>query len=283
MTNPSDPWSRRPEGDPGDGPTEYFGQPLGQDPTRVMPPADAQWGAYEPSAGAGQGAGVEYPPTATYDSGAGYAGGAGYAPTQSFPSGGGYPPGGYPAAPGGPGGPGMPPGGGYVPAGFPQQPPPPQPPRKTGLWIGIGLGALVLVAVVGVLVGALLAHKDSSDSASSTSTSRTNLYPVPGYPGNTSVVPLPSGVPTIPGLGDLDQLGANMGTIASNDGKNIGLTTMAGKTVTVHTDDNTQVISLASSKVADLKVGDMVMVQGDKNPDGSIQAKVIISTAVPTR
>ncbi|MEV6770575.1 DUF5666 domain-containing protein [Nocardia sp. NPDC051030] len=306
MTNPSDPWSRRPEPEPGDGPTEkvgpgdqaagyggdfgqafgagagnasdpteYFGQPVGPDATRVMPPHDAGWGAYE--------AGGEYAPTAAYEVGqtptAAYPGGAGYAPTSSYEagyaSGGGHGGPGYPGAPGG-GGPGGP--GGYQPAGFPQQPQPPKPPRRTGVWVGLGIAAVILVALVGVIAGTLLANKDSSNTAAS---AKTTAPAFPTMPKNSSSQPLPSGIPTIPGLGDIDSLGANMGTIASNDGTTLTLTSLSGTTVTVHTDAKTQVISLGNMTVKDLAVGEMVMVQGDKNSDGSIQAKVIISTSLP--
>ncbi|MTE14824.1 DUF5666 domain-containing protein [Nocardia aurantiaca] len=294
MTNPSDPWSRRPEPDPGErpaeqatpdrhtsdsaagygptqaipsGPTDYFGQPPGLDATRVLPPVDAQWGGYETGGG--------YEPTAVYP------GQQGYSPTSSY----GAP--GYPAAgaaaggPGYPGGPGVPPGG-YQPAGFPQNPPPPEPPRRTTLWIALGIAAVIVVAIVAVLVGTVLSDKVSSNSASAPSGSvKTSAYPQPSL-GNTSAVPLPSGIPTIPGLGDLDQLGGAMGTIAGNDGSTLTITSLSGGTVTVKTDDKTQVISLGSTKVSDLPVGEVVMVQGDKNADGSIQAKLIFSTSMPS-
>ncbi|GAB0102500.1 hypothetical protein JMUB6875_14680 [Nocardia sp. JMUB6875] len=283
MTNPSDPWSRRPEPGLGSGPTEqsgpgghgsdsgsaygpteavpagqpdYFGQPVGQDATRILPPADTHWGSYESGGG--------YEPTVSFPDQ------PGYQPTSSY---------GAPAypGPGGPGGPGTP--GGYQPAGFPQNPPPPPPKRNTTLWVALAIAAVIVVAIVGVLVGTLLGNKDSSDSASAPSNVKTSSYPLPG---NTSAVPLPSGVPTIPGLGDLDELGANMGTIANNDGSTLTLTSLTGDKVTVKTDDKTQVISLGSTKVADLAVGEVVMVQGDKNADGSIQAKLIFSTSLPS-
>ncbi|MEV6100459.1 DUF5666 domain-containing protein [Nocardia sp. NPDC051981] len=290
MTNPSDPWSRRPEPGPGEGPAEqaapggypsdsaagygpteaipagpvdYFGQPAGPDSTRVLPPADAQWGGYETGGG--------YEPTAVYP------GQPGYAPTSSY----GAP--GYPPAAGGPGypgGPGMPPGG-YQPAGFPQHPVPPPPPRRTTMWIALTIAAVIVVAIVGVAAGTLLSNNDSSNSAAPGSV-RTSGYPAPSLPGNSSALPLPSGIPTIPGLGDLDELGANMGTISNNDGSTLTITTLSGGTATVKTDNKTQVISLGSTKVSDLPVGEVIMVQGDKNADGSIQAKLIISTSMPS-
>ncbi|MGW4530651.1 DUF5666 domain-containing protein [Nocardia sp. NPDC004340] len=289
MTDPSDPWSRRPEPGPGEGPaeqavpgghtsdsaaaygptesipagpTDYFGQQPGPEATRVFPPADAGWGGYDTGGG--------YEPTAVYP------GQQGYAPTGAYGAPG-YSP--APGAPGYPGGAGMPPPGGYQPAGFPQNPAPPPPPRKTTMWIALGLAAIIAVAIVGLVVGTLMSSNDSSDSAAGPRTSGLGL---PAFPGNTSSLPLPSGVPTIPGLGDLDQLGADMGTIASNDGSTLTITALSGSTVTVKTDDKTQVISLGSTKVADLPVGEVVMVQGDKNSDGSIQAKLIFSTSLPS-
>ncbi|MBF6183184.1 DUF5666 domain-containing protein [Nocardia otitidiscaviarum] len=294
MTNPSDPWSRRPESGSVDGPTEqvspaagstghtsdsdpttaydYFAQQPGPEATRVLPPHDDQWGGYE------SGAPSAYPPTATYTASGhqapGYQGG-GY--QSGGYQAGGYPgsgPASYPPAPGGPGGP-VPPGGyqpGY-PGGGPQ---PPQ--RRTGLWIGLGLAALALVALAGVVVGTLLADRDTSNTASTTS--RTQQVLIPTFPSETAQ-PLPSGVPQIPGLGEIDELGATMGTIASNDGSTLTIATLSGPTVTVHTDDRTQVISLGSVAVRDLPIGEMVMVQGDKAADGSVTAKIIISTALP--
>ncbi|WP_067573313.1 DUF5666 domain-containing protein [Nocardia acidivorans] len=288
MTNPSDPWSRRPEPEPGEepteqvahpteqvgypsevadphgaaptiSPTEYFAQQQGPEATRVLPPYDASWGGYESGGGYA-------PPTASYPQGYAPSGATGYGQMSGPESGLSY------GQTGGPGG--------YQPAGFPRQPGPP-PPRKTGLWIGIGIAAFVLVAVAGVLAGVLLANKDSSGTSAAGSSTRTTGLVFPGLPGNTSSQPLPSGIPEIPGLGDIDSLGANMGTLASNDGTTLTMTTLSGTTVTVHTDERTQVISLGSTKVADLPVGEMVMVQGDKSADGSIQAKLIISTALP--
>ncbi|MFI6871362.1 DUF5666 domain-containing protein [Nocardia sp. NPDC050406] len=295
MTNPNDPWSRRPESGSVDGPTEkvspssgragdnpefgggygptesfgqagghepttaydYFAQQPGPDATRVMPPHDEQWGGYESGAPGG------YPPTASYTSG--YQAPQGY---QGAP--------GYQSGPGGP----VPPGG--YPPGHQGQPGPQGPKRKTGVWIALGLGALALVAVAGVLVGSLLADRDSSDTASATSTTSSAQVQIPSFPSGTAEQPLPSGIPTIPGLGDIDALGATMGTIASNDGSTLTVSTLSGGTVTVRTNDQTQVISLASTTVKDLPVGEVVMIQGDKASDGSVTAKIIISTAVPS-
>lgn len=286
MTNPKDPWGQRPE----DAPTEHLG-PRGQsvsggsaytdDPTVAYgrgapetsrypsteqtytwtpPPPNAtqqfpthenQWGAYESGGGAygseyaGQWADASQPPGAAPP---------GYAPPGSNHPGSNHP--------------------GYAPA----QPPPK---RNTGLWIALVLGVIALVAVGGVAAGVLLGDKDSGSTNSAGTT--TQNFPMPNRTptGTAPSEPLlPSGLPGLPGL---DGLGATMGTISANNGGTLTLSTLSGETVTVRTTARTQVISLSVSAAKDLPVGDVVMVQGDKSSDGSIEAKVIISTALPGR
>ncbi|MDO3651032.1 DUF5666 domain-containing protein [Nocardia mangyaensis] len=257
MTNPNDPWGQRPE----DSPTERLGSPgtestkpyggggfdeWGQpsNPTRALPPHDAQWGAYE------SGYPVQPPPP------------------QQPPPGYGH---GYPGAP---------------PPGYPPRPQdgdqgePPK--RHTGLWIMLGLAVLALIAVAGVLGGLVLGLGDSGDDNTAAPPPSSVLLPPPvTQQPSPNVPPDTSGLPGLPGLGGDEDLGATMGSITANTGTEITMSTLGGSTVRVLIDDATQVISLTSTKAAELPVGDMVMVQGDKNPDGSIHAKIIISTALP--
>ncbi len=260
MTNPKDPWGQRPE----DAPTEHLG-----------PPGYGQ--QY-------QHGGVEYPPTEHYDPWS--------APpppnaTREFPpmdtQWGAYESGAQPAGQwtGNQwvGAPGQQPPGQQPPGGqFPPQQEPPK--RNTGLWIALGLGVVALVAVVGVAAGMLLGGDDEDAAAAGTSTTHTLPFPTagPSTTGELPGLPVPSG---LPGLPEMDGLGATMGTITANDGGTLTLSTVAGGTVTVRTDASTQVISLSGVTPGDLPVGDMVMVQGDKGQDGSITAKIIISTALP--
>ncbi|MFC9896970.1 DUF5666 domain-containing protein [Nocardia sp. NPDC127579] len=171
-----------------------------------------------------------------------------------------------------------PPPGAVPPGGPPPGGPPPGPPpkRNIGLWVALSLGVVALVAVAAAMLGALLGSRDSSSDSAGGTTTRS----LPAAP----VLPPESGDPSsteLPGLPGFDNLGATMGTIDANEGGTITLEATSGATVTVRTDEMTQVISLSGSKVSDLPVGDIVMVQGDKNPDGSILAKFIISTALP--
>ncbi|MFI6171518.1 DUF5666 domain-containing protein [Nocardia sp. NPDC051052] len=259
MTNPNDPWGQRPD----DAPTEHLGGKSGfEQPLHTTEyseaygpgapsayPATEQLGSWTPPP---PNATREFPPHdnqwGAYESTYGGGQWAGAAPPTDQ----------------------VPPGSGM---------PPPQPPRRrnTGLLIALGLGIVALVAVAGIIGGVLLGNKDSSStSAASTSAFPTASRPNPGSPRAT-----PSGVPGVPGLGGIDNLGATMGTINTNDGGTLTISTLLGATVTVRTDANTQVISMSGTKVSDLPVGDIVLIQGDKGADGSIQAKVIISTALP--
>ncbi|QIS23239.1 DUF5666 domain-containing protein [Nocardia terpenica] len=247
MTNPSDPWAQRP--DSADAPTErvgepynYFEQPPGPNPTRELPPYESQYGVYEPADGYDQ-----------WRPGAAPMGGPAYGP-------------------GGPQGP-------VGPTGLPVEPPPP---RRTGLWVALTAGIFALVVLGGVVAGLVLAGHNSSSSSSADG----NGYrPVPSQvpvipPQRPSNGPQPN-LPPLPGLGDMDNLGATMGTITANDGSTLTIDSLLGSTVTVHTDDKTQIVTSGAGKVADLHVGDMVVVQGDKQQDNSILAKIIISTTLP--
>ncbi|MFE1595369.1 DUF5666 domain-containing protein [Nocardia sp. NPDC058705] len=271
MTNPKDPWQR-----PDDAPTERlgssgtesttpysgnsfdeWGQP--SNPTQALPPHDEAWGAYESGYPAAQPPPQQAPP--------GY--GQGY---QAAPPGydQGYPPPGYDQ--------GQPPGHPPRPQDGDQEEPPK---RHTGLWIALGVGVLALIAVGGVLAGLVFSGDSSDDNTAAPPTTSQLLVPPTLKPTTPGAPPNTSGLPGLPGLGGGEDLGATMGSITANTGTEITMSTLGGSDVRVLIDDATQVISLTSTKASELPVGDMVMVQGDKNPDGSIHAKIIISTALP--
>ncbi|MGK8521025.1 DUF5666 domain-containing protein [Nocardia asteroides] len=264
MTNPNDPWGQRPE----EAPTEHLGPP-GKSGYGDPAPTTEYPEAY------GAGAPTAYPPTA-------------YPPTEQYGSWG--PPGAnatrefpsydsqwaaYPDSGGDRWSGTVPPPGGGVPPG------PPEPPRRnTGLWIALGLGVVLLIGAIGVVAGVLLGSGDSGspDTAAASSAPPTTR----SLPGTRTPPPTPpSGLPSVPGLGDVDGLGATMGTITANDGGTLTVSSVMGNTITVRTDANTQVIALSGTKVSDLPTGELVLIQGDKAPDGLIQAKVIIGTSLP--
>ncbi len=257
MTNPNDPWGQRPE----DAPTEHLGPGKSGygDPTHTTEYLEA-YGSGAPSA---------YPPTEQYGSW----GPPGPNATREFPS---YdsqwttyqnsgdqwqataaPPGGV-APPGGP----------------------PQPPRRnTGLWIALALGVVLLIGAIGVVAGVLLGSGDSDSTDTAASTAPVTTRSLPGT--RTAPPTPPSGLPGLPGLGDVEGLGTTMGTVTANDGGTLTVSSVTGDTITVRTDASTQVIALSGSKVSDLAPGELVLIQGDKAPDGSIQAKIIIGTSLP--
>ncbi|MFI5714645.1 DUF5666 domain-containing protein [Nocardia sp. NPDC051750] len=260
MTNPNDPWARRPDDDP----TQRLGQP-GESATEKLPGGDVP-GYVEPT--------TAYPGTDPFG---GW--GAGPNPTREMPTYDSYAYGGQ----GGPPGPG--PQDPYGPAGGPLPGPPGEPPRrlsnKTGIWLGVGLAAIVLIALAAVGAGMMFGGGDSQNTASDSTTTRPLGRGIPAQP-EESAPPLPS-LPEMPDSGDPGDPGAGgttMGTISSNTGGTLTLSTLTGDEVTVHTTPSTQVISLAGATVDALPAGDLVIVQGQPSPDGSIQAEVIISTAL---
>lgn len=69
--------------------------------------------------------------------------------------------------------------------------------------------------------------------------------------------------------------GMTFGEIESIDGNTLTLTTQAGGTVTVQVTDTTLIEKNASVDVADLAVGESVIVSGSDNDDGSITARSV--------
>ncbi|WP_067671273.1 DUF5666 domain-containing protein [Nocardia miyunensis] len=230
-------------------PYQYFDQAPGPNPTRPLPPYQSQWGVYE---GPGPG-------EAAYDTQ--WIGPAHTTPVQNGPP--------TPTLVG------------------PPDLPPEQPPHRgrRGMWVGMTLVAFAVVVLGAIAVGLFLGNTSSSSSTAGDTTYHSAPTGLPMFPkspdtpgtGRTTA-------PQLPGLGGtIDGLGATMGTISTNDGSTLTVDALSGSTITVHTDAKTEVIALGSSTVADLHPGDMVVVQGDKNADGSIQAKIVIGTALPSQ
>lgn len=168
--------------------------------------------------------------------------------------------------------------------GPPAGPPPPAPPprKNTGLIVAIAACGLLLVAVAGLAIVLLNRDDDSSSSAAGSTSNRAPAsasarFPTLNIP--TQVMPRNPQSP-VPGLPDIGSNGSAVGTISRIDGSTLEVKTLMEDSVKVKTDDKTKVISLTGAKVSDLKVGDMIMVQGDKDSDGSIRAGTIISMSL---
>ncbi len=223
MTNPNDPFNR---------PTDQFGRPI--------PPDQPAEGYYTSNPYEAYGEAPPNPTTAypTY----------GYDPNQPPPT---YnptqpynPTQAYPTYEGGQGYPGE---------VRPLEQMPSGKPKKTGMWIAIA-GAVSLVLVGGIAFALLTGNSDDSTTATGTSTRAVPVTPPiqpksgTKVPPTTGSIPVPSGLPGI-----IEGLGAAMGTISTNDGSTLTIEGLAGKSVTVPTTADTQVVSLAGSKVSGLK------------------------------
>ncbi|MBD0323754.1 MAG: hypothetical protein ICV72_10260 [Aldersonia sp.] len=156
-------------------------------------------------------------------------------------------------------------------------------PKRTGLWIGLGVLVVLLALVVGAMA---LMSRDSTPTASDSRTTTRLQPPTAQLPPLRSPTQAPRptdapppGIPTEPGLGGvMNDLGAAMGTITATDGSTLTLeNTISGGTTTVRTDSQTAVVSTSGSKVSDLKVGESVVAQGESVGDGTLLAKVIVA------
>ncbi|NUS45440.1 MAG: hypothetical protein HOQ24_17330 [Mycobacteriaceae bacterium] len=156
-------------------------------------------------------------------------------------------------------------------------PPPgfgPPPRRNTGMIVGIAVGLGLLLAAVAAAGYLMFGHRGDDDVAAADSTSS-----APEMSSPPLAVPSLPHTRTKPGPG-ID-IGATMGAITANDGSTLSIRgLLGGRQDTIRTTAQTQVVSMTGTSVADLKVGDMVIVQGDKAPDGSITATLIISTSI---
>ena len=259
MTNPDDPRPVEP-----DQPTEIYHtadpyQAYGQQPPPNATMAFPTYQTYDPNQAPYQQAPYQQQPN----------------PTQAYPT---YQ-GGYQQQ--------QPPQQGW--GGYPGEAPPleqtQEPKRKSKLWLGILVGLAVLA--VGGLIAfiATSGSPETSTAGGAPTTARTTESApttAPRTPPRTSPAPGSPAVPVPPELGDaINGLGATVGTIGANDGSTLTVDGIGGSPVTVRTNDQTQVVAIGGAKVSDLKVGDSVVIQGDKAGDGSITARIIISTSLP--
>jgi hypothetical protein len=151
--------------------------------------------------------------------------------------------------------------------------------------IGMGIALGFLVAAV-LAAGFLLVRPRGDDSSGALPSQDTVTAPnLPLQPWPSAAAPPGGRAPNLPNpFGSRapgTSYGATVGSVTANDGATLSVQGMLGdRTDVVHTNDQTRVLGVNREKVADLKVGDMVIVQGDKAADGSITARLIISTSL---
>lgn len=165
--------------------------------------------------------------------------------------------------------------------------------RKTGRTVLIAVTVLVLLFLLGLLAWGLQSTGNSSDSAAG----QTSAPPVPTTRAPTTAppttnpaapLPLPSiELPSIPGLDSLPDLGdaigssgVTMGSISSLGDSSIVVDGLAGP-VTVTITPSTEIVGLNATSLADLSVGEQVVVEGTPVQDGRTTAIRIVSTRLP--
>jgi len=70
--------------------------------------------------------------------------------------------------------------------------------------------------------------------------------------------------------------GITFGTVTATDGTTLTVQAILGGTVVVHSTPTTEVLALGGGRISDIAAGYSVFVHGDRNPDGSIVASLII-------
>jgi hypothetical protein len=96
---------------------------------------------------------------------------------------------------------------------------------------------------------------------------------------------LPSGLGNITGLGDFQFPGNNtgissgsratMGTVESVEGSVVTLKTQGNTTVLVNVSNSTSIQKMSEGSLGDISLGESITVSGNKNADGSIEARNI--------
>jgi len=149
--------------------------------------------------------------------------------------------------------------------------------RSTGALVaaGVGLG-LVLAAVAGAAIMLLRSPDDGATTALPSESAVTQSPQFTQSPDEQlPVQPGPFGDPS-PGIG----LCATVGSITATDGVTLSVQGVVGEhTAIIRTNAQTRVLATGGAAVSDLKVGDVVIVQGVTGTDGSITAHLIISTS----
>jgi hypothetical protein len=138
--------------------------------------------------------------------------------------------------------------------------------------IGLGIGVLVVAAFFGgIWVHSATATASSSTAAPAAGTPRGQGRFPNGYNGAP-----PSGAAGAPGQGGAGGLrGGTVGTIDRVEGNTVYVKMQDGTEVKVSTTDSTRVELTQPGKIADLKAGTSVVVQGQRAEDNSVSAQTI--------
>ncbi len=255
------PWAVTPEPPTQQHPTSDVPAPDAPTPDAPTPGAPTP-GAPRPDAPAPDVTAPHALPAPSYGQGVGYGPGAGPAPAYLPPQNG--------------------PGYGPPPAGsgpWTGSPPPGSPPYGSGTRVpgSGGRRALLVAAVAGAV---LLVGSAGFAVGRATSHSRTDFVSPAGQavPGGRLGDGAGGGAGGVPGYGDdFRGQGLAIGQVASVGKASFTMTTRQGSTVTVKTTSSTRVNQSTNGSLSGLKAGDVVLVRGTRNSDGSITASVVVS------
>ena len=137
------------------------------------------------------------------------------------------------------------------------------------IWIGAA-ALLIVVAVGGVAFWAGMSYGKSQVSQDLAS------FMQEGFGGQGDQHP-GAMMPRQPGRGDAPQFGGGMmGTIEAVEGETLVINSNEGL-IRVQTTDTTLIEKNMAVGVGDLEVGEMVVVSGPRNDDGSITARSVMS------
>ena len=125
----------------------------------------------------------------------------------------------------------------------------------------LGLGAAVLL--VASFFGGIATHAAIAKPAAQTA-AQPQRPAGRQFPGQNGQTPGGTGAPR-----------GTAGTIDHVDGTDVYVKTQDGRTVKVSTSDTTQVRVTQDGKLADLKAGSTIIVQGDTGSDGTVTAQTI--------
>jgi hypothetical protein len=146
----------------------------------------------------------------------------------------------------------------------------PRRPRRRLLTPITGALAAVVLVAAGFLAGVEVQKSQDSGAA----TAQTGFPGVPGGGGAGG-----NGPPGGPGAGQGSGSESVRGTVSNLRGATLYVTDDSGNTVRVSTRKRAEVVRAASSRPVDVQPGDTVIVQGEKNDDGSYSADQITATA----
>jgi hypothetical protein len=142
--------------------------------------------------------------------------------------------------------------------------------------IGLGIGVLVVAAFFGgIWVHSATASSNTAAPAAQNQRGQGRFPGGGGYNGGGGAPP--SGAPGAPGQGGGGGgfRGGTVGTIDRVDGTTVYVKMQNGTEVKVSTTDSTRVELTQPGKVADLKAGTSVVVQGSRAEDNSVSAQSI--------